>query len=172
FSRLIVGGRSRDREEMVETSSPWKFRNHMGASEIKERVAPEFWDKAVKITTMRHPYEKAVSLAFFTFKPRRTDAPWEEHLDQIVRRGGYASDKHYAIDGKVIIDEFIKQERLLEDFKRIGARLGIRIPDELPRSKIKTRQDSRSAREILTDEHKMIIYTVCREEFDLLGYER
>jgi hypothetical protein len=34
-----------------------------------------------------------------------------------------------------------------------------------------TRADKRPAREILSDEQKDIIRMVCREEFELLGYE-
>ena len=46
------------------------------------------------------------------------------------------------------------------------------MPAELPVMKAKTRVDRRPAREILTREQKDRVYENCREEFEILGYER
>ena len=149
------------------------FFNHMSAEEARPRIDPLFWDSALKLTVERHPYEKAVSQAYFRVNRRLgAAADFPAHLDKIVRGGDYVGFKRWSIDGKNIIDEFIRQENLQEDLARIGRQLGFAVPAELPRLKSKTRVDRRPAKEILTDKQKQVVFERCREEFQILGYER
>jgi hypothetical protein len=140
-------------------------------------VPRKFWKSAFKFTSERHPYEKAVSLAYYRMgkrgKPRRAEtSSFEELLDKIVAGEGYCGYRYYSINGRPVVDDFIRQENLLADLKRIGDKLGLSIPEELPRRKGQFREDQRPAREILTPAQKDIIYEKCKVEFDLLGYER
>jgi hypothetical protein len=149
------------------------FFNHMMAEEISRRIDPAFWNAALKITVERHPYEKAVSQAYFRIgKKDRYTSDFPAYLDKVVRTGDYLGFKRWSIDGKSVIDEFIRQENLKDDVARIGQRLGMLVPAELPRLKSRTRVDRRPAKEILTGEQKDIIFDRCREEFELLNYER
>ncbi|HVU22102.1 MAG TPA: hypothetical protein VHE09_15335 [Rhizomicrobium sp.] len=147
------------------------FFNHMDAALIKSRVSPEFWHRAFKFTAERHPYEKAVSFAYFWHRPRKTDIPFSQHLDRVVRTGAYPGFELYSIDGQVVFDDIIRFETLREDLNRIGKRLGIALPADLPRSKHNRRKDHRPAREILSEAQKEIVYQRCRREFDLFGYD-
>jgi hypothetical protein len=146
-------------------------------------VREDIWNGAFKFTSERHPYEKAVSYAYYRLDQMknyadqsmadRTSADFAKYLDDVVRNGKYASFKYYSIDGRPVVDDFIKLESLRADLARIGARIGIPIPDELPRRRRgKSRPDMRPAREILSDEQKQIVWEHCRPEFELLGYER
>jgi hypothetical protein len=146
----------------------------MRANQAHARVDRHFWNSALKLTVERHPYEKAVSFAFFFAAKHncKTAADFTAHLDKVIRAGDFVGFKHWAIDGKVAVDEFIRQESLQEDLARVGLRLGIAIPAELPRLKTRTRTDRRPAREILSGEQKEIVFARCREEFEILGYER
>jgi hypothetical protein len=166
---IMKAKRAHVRRQAVEMRRGNRFYNHMPASEIRPMLAPEFWDRAVKITAERHPYEKAVSFAYFTFQPDQ--GSFEEHLDAIVRRRGYAGHPYYTIGEEVVANEFIRHETLRDDLRRVGAKLGIPIPDELVHTKARTRLDRRPAREILSDAQKEIVYATCRKEFELLGYE-
>jgi hypothetical protein len=150
------------------------FFRHMTAEEAYPLIDPKFWDAAYKITVERHPYEKAVSQAFYKFPKQKTRSIGNmgEYLDRIVREGDYPGFPRWSIGGKVAVDDFIRQENLKADLDRVGARLGIPIPDELPQMKTRTRTDRRPAREILTDAQKAIVYERCAKEFELLGYER
>jgi len=165
---IIKGTRPQARRKAFEKEHKPKFFNHMPARQIKALVAPAFWDRAVKITSERHPYEKAVSLAYFTFKP---DTSFEKHLDDVVRKRGYVSHPLYTIGKHVVVDEFIRLETLRDDMRRVADKLGIPIPDEMARAKSRTRLDPRPARKILSDAQKEIVYATCRTEFDLLGYD-
>jgi hypothetical protein len=148
-----------------------EFYAHMPAAEIKQHLPVEFWDNACKITVERHPYEKAVSGAYFHYRPRK-HPPFPEYLDTFINGGRYASFKLYTIAGIPVIDEFLRQETLQHDLNRVGAKLGFSVPEELARTKISSRKDTRPAQEILSEEQKLTIYEFCRPEFELLGYER
>jgi hypothetical protein len=152
---------------------------HMKASDIRTGLSPEFWDRAFKFTSERHPYEKAVSLAFYRYGKRERIAAKKGKLlsedfavvlDETVRTRLYRSFNFYAIDGRVVVDDFIRHETLETDLQRIGKRIGLEIPHRLPRKKASYKLDERPAAEILSDEQRQIIFDTCREEFDLLGY--
>jgi len=170
FRQTMIEKNRKLRQRLIKEID-FEFFNHMTAADVKERLAPEFWDKALKITAERHPYERVVSLAYFQYDPDEMKQSFEQHLDSLIRRQRYSSFRYYAIDDRVVADEFIRQETLHDDLRRIGAKLGFAIPDKLPQSKTKQRKDRRPAREILTDEQKETIYKACSREFALHGYE-
>lgn len=146
------------------------FNAHMTALEVRRALDQKFWKSACKLSITRHPYEKAVSFAFFNYTPGKLR--FEEFLDQAVRRGNYVGAEHYAIKGKIVLDEVIRLESLHADLKRVGAGLGIPVPDTLPRFKSQSRTDRRPASEILTLEQKAIVAEFCAWEFEQFGYER
>ena len=71
-----------------------------------------------------------------------------------------------------MIDDYIRLESFETDMRRVGQRLGIPVPDELPRKRVTERDDKRPAREILSAKQRDIVFEHCRPEFELLGYER
>lgn len=152
---------------------------HSTASEAKAALPSEFWASAFKFASERHPYEKAVSLAFFKFgkqQEKRFKGPdiaprFVALLERVVQNGEYRGFDYYSIDGKTVVDDFVRHETFEADLRRIGARLGIAVPDEMPRRKASFRLDPRPARQILSDTQKETICRICREEFELLGYE-
>lgn len=148
---------------------------HMNAAQMKTLVSPEFWNQCFRFTAERHPYEKAVSLAYYRFgknlkKNKRNDSSFEEALDKVVRAGNYRSYEYYTIGGQLAVNDFIRHEALQEDLLRIGRKFGIEIPGELPRKKGDYRKDLRPAREILSEWQRRIVYETSREEFELLEY--
>ncbi|MFL5236024.1 MAG: hypothetical protein ACJ8EL_00170 [Rhizomicrobium sp.] len=155
-------------------------RLHMKAEDVKNLVPPEFWRRSYKFASERHPYEKAVSLAFFRLakqqqrRSKNDEAPMEDFLallGRVVDGGEYRGFKYYTIGGTPVVDEFIRHESLERDLRHVAARLGLAVPDELPRSKGSFRLDPRPAREILSEEQRNTIFQKCLREFELLGYE-
>jgi len=127
---------------------PGRIAGHMKAEAIANLVPKSFWNECFKFTSERHPYEKAVSLAYFNFgkresKGKQQDMPFSEYLDRIVRKGKYRSFDQYSIDGKVVANDFVRHETLHADLLRIGSQLGIAVPDELPQRKTAFRQEAR-----------------------------
>jgi hypothetical protein len=168
ITRLMMKPGRKAREKKQRFLERATYYSHMSAYVAKQNLPAEFWQRAYKFTVERHPYERVVSKAYFKYKG---DEPFEQYLDKVVRKGAYTSYQHYTIDGEVAVDEIIRQETLTDDLKRLGAKLGLSIPDELPRGKGNHRTDRRPAREILTQEQKAIIYRTCGREFELLGYD-
>jgi hypothetical protein len=151
---------------------------HAPVEKIRYLIRDDIWDGLYKFTSERHPYEKAVSFAHYRvrqIKEKGRDKDIDDFpafLDKIVRAGKYSSFKYYSIDGKSVVDDFIKLESLDEDVRRIGNKLGIPLPDEMPKRRKSPRGDDRPARDVLTQEQRDIVYEHCRHEFDVLGYER
>lgn len=153
---------------------------HMKAADIRNSMPEAFWNRCFKFASERHPYEKAVSLAFFRLgkqqqkrqkTPERSLQRFPALLARVVAGGEYRGFDYYAIDGKPVVNEFIRHETLEKDLRWVAARLGIPVPVELPRNKSTFRLDPRPARDILTEEQRHTIYQNCRQEFELLGYE-
>lgn len=146
---------------------------HMTAAQIRSRLEPDFWSRAFKFTIERHPYEKAVSQAYFSWSLRgaQSGLGFDAFFDRAVRLGPYFNSRFYLIDGRPALDRVLRYERLEEELREVAARLGLALPAALPRIKGAYRTDRRPAREILTGEQKSAIYERCREEFDFMGYE-
>jgi len=155
------------------------FETHVPAAQIRQYVRRDIWRRAFKFTSERHPYEKAVSLAFYfaskkdKIEGRGRKVPSDDFdrvLDSVVKVGRYAGFPLYYIDGVPVVSDFIRYETLEADLKRITEKLGIDLP-ALPEMKTDLRKDRRPARDILTKAQKETIYKKCQPEFELLGYE-
>lgn len=146
---------------------------HVMISDIRDMIRDDIWDRLYKFTSERHPYEKAVSYAHFKNRGARSEyRDFDKFLNKIVKAGKYASFPYYSIDGRSVVDDYIRLESFETDMRRVGQRLGIPVPDELPRKRVTERDDKRPAREILSAKQRDIVFEHCRPEFELLGYER
>lgn len=148
---------------------------HSKISDIRDMIRDDIWDRLYKFTSERHPYEKAVSYAYHQHRNRAQRGKhrkFKNFLDRAVRGGKYASFPVYSIDGRSVADDYVRLESLEADLRRVAQRLGVPLPDELPRKRATERDDQRPAREILSAEQREIVFEHCRPEFELLGYER
>lgn len=150
-----------------------RFRPHQSAMAVREEL-PDLWAKAFRFTISRHPYEVAVSQAFWKLSRRHGGdaAKWEEVLESIVETGAYANHELYMEEGQLLVDEVLAFERLWSELGQIAERLGKPFPDSPPRAKTSHRVDRRPAAEILTQSQKSRIAERCRVEFELMGYQR
>jgi hypothetical protein len=155
------------------------FQTHVAAAEIRPYLLKRMWNRAFRFTSERHPYEKAVSLAFYYASKsekvanRGRKAPSEdfgEVLQRVVKAGHYAGFPLYYIGDAPVVSDFIRYESLEADLNRIAQKLGFELPP-LPEMKTAVRKDRRPARDILTKAQRETIYRMCRREFELLGYE-
>lgn len=142
---------------------------HGGAKSARKLVGEDFWNSAFKFTIERHPYEKAVSLAWFA----RGKREFSDALEDVLTKDLYRNFELYSERGKSVVDFIIRYENLAEDVQRAEQGLGgLPILSRLPKANAAKRRDRRPASEVLTDKQKAIVYETCREEFDLMGYER
>ncbi len=150
----------------LEASGFWA---HAFPDAIKARVGRKFWKSAVKIASERHPYEKALSRAYHSY---RKTMPLADHLDQVVfEERLYVGHRHYIQDGKVIAGFFVRYNLLNEDFARLCNRLA--LPSlTLPMARYNAERDRTPAREVLSPRQRAFIYEQCAPEFELFGWER
>jgi len=145
------------------------FRNHMTASEARERVPRRFWDSAFKFTVERHPYEKVVSRAYWDSRKAA-----ESDIGELIDRAIADLDDGravYTIDGAVAVDRILRLEALEDEMKALAGRLGLSLPVTLPKAKGSFRADRRPAREILSERQRAAIFERQKQTFELMGYE-
>jgi hypothetical protein len=147
-----------------------RFYNHMPAAEVARRL-PELWRGAFKFTVERHPYEKVVSLAWFTLGARG-GSPSEiaREIEATIRRKDYLNFPLYTIGGRVAVDAVWNFVDLERQVRSAAARLGLDPDVELPRAKSGIRKDRRPAAEILTGEQRRRIHDDARFEFELMNF--
>ena len=140
---------------------------HGSATAALKITGPEFWAGAYKFAVERHPYEKAVSLAWFERHGRRFD----DVLEEVLRRDRYRNFDIYAAEGKPLVDFVVRYEHLDEDLRKVEWALGgLPIRARLPHVNSHQRQDRRPAADILSGAQKRAVQETCREEFELLSY--
>jgi Sulfotransferase family len=148
-----------------------QFWNHMSARQIKVRLEPELWDKVYKITSERHPYEKAVSSAYQRYANQGERGSFAACLDEVVARGRYRNFDLYTIGDRPVPDFIIRFESLQADMQQLLRQLSLPTDVPLPSAKSTHRKDRRLASEILSESQKARIRRCCAEEFKLFGYE-
>jgi hypothetical protein len=157
------------------------FYNHIPAAQLRSKLDAGFWSSAWKFTVERHPYEKVVSIASHQYammlrrvalygeKARLAD-DFASYLDFAVTKLEFDPEPVYLIDGVIAADQVIPYENLDDGLRSVAARLGLRLPEQMPRAKSNFRSDRRPAAEILTDAQKETIFRKFRRTFDLFDY--
>jgi hypothetical protein len=148
-----------------------RFWNHMSAQQIKVRLEPELWDTVYKVTSERHPYEKAVSSAYQRYANHGERGSFAACLDEVVARGRYRNFDLYTIGARPVPDFIVRYESLHADMQHLLRRLSLPTDVPLPSAKSTQRKDRRLATEILSESQKATIRRCCAEEFELFGYE-
>lgn len=99
---------------------PTRFRSHSPAAEVKARLGAEMWERALKLSIVRNPYDMAVSTYFWM---RREGQRFEEFWfanPALLRR----NHRQYLIDGENVIDLYLRYEHFAQDI----AALELRVP--------------------------------------------
>jgi hypothetical protein len=147
----------------------FKLYNHSSAKRARKFLEDAFWKRAFKFTIERHPYEKAVSMAWF----RLGDRSFDSVIEDVIDGGKYRNYDLYADNGSVLADFIMRYENFEEDAKKIEASLpGVEILARYPSAKGGYRPDRKPAAETLNQEQKERVQERCSEEFDLMGYQR
>jgi hypothetical protein len=158
------------------------FYNHMSYSRIRALV-PHALDGCLRFTVERHPYEKVVSLADMPLEfhavlrgegARASRPELEQAIAALFGSGRVRRVRNfdlYAENGRPAADRVLRHERLREDLGEVLRELGIEAPLDLPAAKTGGRDRSVPAADLLTVAQKRRVQALCREEFELMGYE-
>jgi len=147
------------------------FYNHMSAVEIKQLIKPDVWESYFKFCIERNPWDRLISMYYWRCRrePRPSISEFlESDLPILLKTRGIDL---YRIDNEIVVDKICRYEDLAEELEGVRVKVGIPEPLELPRAKSNSRKDTRSYREILSEQEKMKIASLFAEEIETHGYQ-
>lgn len=156
---------------------------HMEASRVRDRLAPGFWKRAIKLTSVRNPFARIVSSFYwqgaFAGKPKEELAPEVQvaRFRRMVLNGKFQDDREIVfLEGRFVPELLIRQEHLVEDLAGVASRLGLDTThSHLPVTK-KTASSNETARPSLADLYDDETADIVRDRFDWVfvyaGYSR
>jgi hypothetical protein len=163
-NRRAMKAAVRDAHAISETG----LKRHAGIREAIRIAGEEFCGKAYKFTIERHPYEKAVSLAWFE---RKRTQEFGDALESVLESRRYRNFELYTQAGKLAVDFVIRYENFAEDIPVVERAIsGLDLLSKMHKVNAQHRSDRRPASEVLTAQQKKIVQETCHEEFELMGY--
>ncbi|AGK58804.1 hypothetical protein HYPDE_35663 [Hyphomicrobium denitrificans 1NES1] len=152
-------------------SSGTSYYNHMSATELRARMDPALFDSFKKVTIVRNPWDREVSL--FYWHTRASQAP--QDFGKFVRRRLSNPErktfKLYSIDGRIVATHILRYETLAKDYDRFVRSLGIADPVPLGNAKGAFRPNgARNYRDMYDDATREIVRQRYRREIDTFGY--
>lgn len=156
----IVAGRGRKNEGAYRygLSGKYRWRSHMSASEVRCALGPRRWRRYYKISSIRNPFDRMISL--FIWKNRRNInfknfSEQKDAFSRFVTSTELTSDYQMVhIDDVLIADFFIRYENLLKDMSSLSVSIGLDLDlADLPHvKKMKRRRLSNSVSDFYNSE--------------------
>jgi hypothetical protein len=146
------------------------FWGHVEAPEMRAWLPRSVWQRYHKFAVERNPWDKAISLYWWSFRDD-PDRPTMLEFFETAPQRVLSNLLFYSIDGVVVVDQVIRYESLAEEVTKLAALLGLESPLELPKAKSAIRKDRRHYRDILGPAEREVIARRCAREIELLGYE-
>lgn len=133
---------------------------HATAQDYRNVIGDRFYD-FTRFTCIRNPFDRVISrTAFKTGSIARRPA-----ADELLLPAPLTD--HLTADGKLAVENYIRFERLAEDFAAICCKLGIK-PRNLPHLNASRREAS--YRDYYTDETRALVARTYAEDLELFGY--
>lgn len=111
------------------------YRNHMNAETVRRRMDPNLFDRFRKVTIVRNPWDREVSLYYWHTRDIADKPPFDRFVRRRLSDPERKTYKIYSIDGRVVADTILRYETLQEDFAAFVGSLGLPEPPALPRAK-------------------------------------
>ena len=115
--------------EIIDEDFRFEYKGHDEAIVIKESIPPDIWDSYTKIATIRNPYDRIISKYYDLFRKAGEEKPltFEKFIERRRRnKPGLISHFLYDpihIDGKLVVDFYIRYEHLIEDVKKLEMKI-------------------------------------------------
>ena len=147
--------------------------NHSPAKLIRKRIGNSDFNSYFKFCVVRNPWDRVVSLYYWRLNRPTHKLPKSTSLADFIQKSNpnELTDSHiYSIDGKSVVDRFIKYENLIIELNKCLNEIGIN-DIELPNAKSGTRK-TKSHYSLLFDNASVKkIADICSWEIEKFGYE-
>ncbi|MEJ1161249.1 sulfotransferase family 2 domain-containing protein [Prosthecomicrobium sp. N25] len=150
-----------------------RFWPHMSATQVREALGAEIFDRYLKVTIERNPWDRELSGYHWAMRNAGPGRPsFEEHVLDPSGRHAFHNFEKYSIAGRIVADVVLRHDRLEDDFVALMARLGIDPPPALPAAKSGIRSaDSRDYRRHHTPATRAAVAERYRREIEAFGFE-
>lgn len=163
--------RQRIAKTLTKLDAP--FYNHMSLAQIRELIEPRRLEGLTTFTIERHPYEKVMSLAYFSRKTKANrDREIGDIVDTVIEQKKYLNYPLYTLGGKLAVDTVIQYDELMPELNAILAKLSLAPLSTLPNAKGGFRTERKPAAEVLSERQKQRIQADAAFEFEQFGYAR
>lgn len=149
-----------------------EFYNHMPAYKVAAALPKPVWDSYTKVAVERNPWDREVSLYFWETRQLPEESR-PSFADFVLKRPALERVKNvqlYSIDGKIVVDRFLRYERLADDFAAFMADLGIETPPQLPHAKSSHRPGGSAYRRFYDDATREAVGRYYAREIAHFGY--
>jgi hypothetical protein len=146
-----------------------KFFNHMPAKAVRATIPAGMWNNYFKFCVERNPWDKVMS----GFHMEKDFPGGLKTMDAYLKKGRFPAN--YPIytdnDGKLLVDEVVRYESLMEGLGRVFDRLGIPFSGTLG---VKAKSEHRKTRapyqQAYTEPQKDLVARVFAKEIEMHGY--
>nr|NQU92415.1 sulfotransferase family 2 domain-containing protein [Bacteroidota bacterium] len=148
------------------------WRNHMPASEIRNKTGPSIWDKYFKFCVIRNPFDKLISGFYFT-SDKVVTHDLIMGFRNWIKSGKTQLDRNkYMIGEKICMDYFIKYEELNAGVKEVCDKLNIPFePERIPEINSGYRDKEIPVKAFYDDETITIISKAYKFEMEYFNYD-
>jgi len=148
-----------------------KYRNHFTALSARRYLDDKVWKNYFKFCFERNPYDQAVSRYFYSTRAEDGRPSVTEFLDEAPRLSNW---EIYTIDDDLAVDFVGRYEHLQEDMSSAAREIGLPSDLSAELASIHAKGSHRETRqhysELLDEEARAHIRSVCAREIDLLNY--
>lgn len=146
-----------------------KFYNHIPARNVKRRIPQEIWDDYFKFCVERNPWDKTLSHYFMRRDMAKGDLTFDQYLAD--RDFCWNTEKYLDYDGRLLVDQVMRYERLREELGNFFGRIGIPFHGDLGvRAKSEHRKDRRPYSEVYTEAQRKVVEEAFATEIRMHGY--
>ncbi|MCI0499176.1 MAG: sulfotransferase family 2 domain-containing protein [Planctomycetales bacterium] len=146
-----------------------EFYNHIPAFQVRQWIGEKVWNSYYKFCFERNPWDKVISLYYFSLSNSCTTPSFEEYIKK-ESEDAVSNYRIYTIGNRLAVDDVYLFENLNDELAKIAKKTGLPETLILPRAKSRFRKDKRPYREIIGQNEKEYIQKICQKEIDLFGY--